>query len=121
MVATLVYDAECGFCRWSLAWLLRRLPMRPRVRAARTLAPGEFGISADQAARSAWWVDSSGVYGGHEVFARWLRACGGLWALPGRVLTWPVVSPVCAGVYRLIAANRHRIPGPWARTCPVIR
>jgi predicted DCC family thiol-disulfide oxidoreductase YuxK len=23
---TLLYDADCGFCRWSVAWILRRVP-----------------------------------------------------------------------------------------------
>ncbi len=23
---TLLYDANCGFCRWSVAWILRRVP-----------------------------------------------------------------------------------------------
>ena len=58
------------------------------------------------------WVEIDGtIRSGHEAVAAALRSAGGVWALAGRVLLAPGISPIAAGAYRLVADNRHRLPG----------
>jgi predicted DCC family thiol-disulfide oxidoreductase YuxK len=54
------------------------------------------------------------VAGGARAVAGALRAAGGSWAVLGAVLSVPPVSWVAQGVYRVVAANRYRLPGGTA-------
>ncbi len=67
------------------------------------------------------WVPRTGhVVGGARAVAgaravtTALRAAGSGWALLGRLLQVPPVSTLAAAVYRLVAANRMRLPGGTA-------
>jgi predicted DCC family thiol-disulfide oxidoreductase YuxK len=123
--ATLVYDGDCGFCTWVALRGERLLP------ASVTAVPWQqadlpaLGLSVAAVERAVQWVSpGEPPAAGHRAIARWLMASGLPWSLAGRImLMWPV-SWLAAGVYRLVAANRHRIPGPWRRdgvTCGVTR
>lgn len=111
--ATLIYDGQCGLCRWALARISRRLPARPVLLASQSADLRAFGLTQHQADTAAWWVDSSGAHGGHLVLARWLRASGFPRSPLGRLLTIPPVSLLAAAAYRWIARNRGRLRGPW--------
>lgn len=111
--ATLIFDGQCGFCRWSLALIARWLPARPAFVASQSADLGALGLTQQQADTAAWWVDSAGAHGGHLVLARWLRASGFPWSPVGRLLTLAPVSLVAAATYRWIARNRSRLRGPW--------
>ncbi|NCZ92069.1 MAG: DUF393 domain-containing protein, partial [Actinobacteria bacterium] len=39
------------------------------------------------------------------------RSCRFPWSTIGRVIGWRVMSPLGSLVYRLVANNRHRLPG----------
>ncbi|WP_425556865.1 thiol-disulfide oxidoreductase DCC family protein [Kitasatospora saccharophila] len=118
--AILIYDGECGFCRWSLSQLARVMPSRPDFRAWQSIDLDQYGLSPQQTSVEAWWVDSTGAYGGHRAFGRWLAACGRPWSWLGSAMTCPPLSALTALGYRVIARHRHRIPGPWARKCTVL-
>ena len=89
------------------------------VRGGRTLgSPWQFsdlavlGTTAERAQREALWVGTDGtVYGGAAAFAEWLKFRGGPYAVAGSVMDLPVVRALAAAVYRVIAKNRHRMPG----------
>jgi predicted DCC family thiol-disulfide oxidoreductase YuxK len=55
---TVLYDADCGFCRWSLAWLLQRdheqrlVPVAIQSKAGQTLLEAA-GVPEDQRLREA--------------------------------------------------------------------
>ena len=58
------------------------------------------------------WVEIDGtIRSGHEAIAAALGSAGGIWALAGRALLLPGISPIAASAYRLIADNRQRLPG----------
>jgi predicted DCC family thiol-disulfide oxidoreductase YuxK len=108
----LLYDGDCAFCT-SCARLAER-----RFRPDAEIVPWQFadlaelGVSAEQASDAVQWVDAAGgVRSGHAAVAAMLGSCGPLARLAGRALVAPGVSPVAARAYRLIAANRHRLPG----------
>ena len=88
-----------------------------RGRIAR-LVPWQFtdlaalGTTAERAQREALWVASDGtIYGGAAAFAEWLKFRGGAYGVVGRGINLPVIRALAAVVYRVIAKNRHRMPG----------
>lgn len=108
----LLYDGDCAFCT-TCAQLVER-----RFRPDAEIVPWQFadlvaiGVSAEQASEAVQWVGTDGaVRAGHEAVAAMLDSCGPLARLAGRILVAPGVSAIAAWAYRLIAANRHRLPG----------
>ena len=114
-VPWLIFDGDCAFCTSSAHWLARRLPSAGAERPAHRLAVHRSGCAwhnrgAHQ--REALWVSTDGtIYGGAAAFAEWLKFRGGAYGIVGRVIDLPVIRALAAAVYRVIAKNRHRMPG----------
>lgn len=111
----LVFDGDCGFCTTSVRFAERYV--RPRC----AITPWQFtdlealGVPQERAAYEVLWVTPAGtVYGGAQAVAKALMSAGRPWPVLGAVLTLPLVRVVAHGVYRLIADNRHRLPGGTA-------
>ena len=69
-------------------------------------------MTEEQAADAVRWVEVEGtVRSGHEAIAAALSSAGGVWRIIGRMLLLPGISWVAARAYRLVADNRHRLPG----------
>ena len=117
--ATVIYDADCGFCRWSLAKLLRwdrRHALRPvalQDPEARTLLPG---MSEEERLASWHLVDATGA----------VRSAGA--GFPGLLRLLPGGAPLAALAaraprlsargYRFVADHRGglgRLVGARAR------
>ncbi|WP_377268279.1 thiol-disulfide oxidoreductase DCC family protein [Peterkaempfera sp. SMS 1(5)a] len=120
----LVYDGDCAFCSSCVRFAGKRLtdPAAPGWDATpfqfvdlAGLDAGAGGrglVSVGRAEQEVLWVTPSGqVYGGAQAVARLLMRAGGAWAVAGAVMVPPPVRWIAAGVYRLIARNRHRMPG----------
>jgi predicted DCC family thiol-disulfide oxidoreductase YuxK len=135
----LVYDGDCAFCSGCVRQAERRLPHDgPRrgweavpfqfadLPALDAAAGGRGLVTADRAGREVLWVTPGGaVHGGAQAVARLLMRAGGVWSVLGAVLALPPVRWIAAGVYRLIAVNRQRMPGGTAacalpRTRPAV-
>ena len=57
------------------------------------------------------WVGRDGtVRSGHAAVAAALGTAGRGWRAVGRLLVAPGVAPIAARVYRIVAANRSRLP-----------
>ena len=111
----IVYDGDCGFCTWAVSLGTRWLAPVPVVPYQQAPLPS-LGLSlAEVSAAVQWVVPGSPPVAGHRAIAAWLLASGFPWSVAGRVLLLPVVSPVAGWIYRVISANRGRIPGPWRR------
>ena len=108
----LVYDGDCAFCTSSARLLARIAPAAEMVAWQQTDLDA-LGLTEEAASAAVQWVDVGGtVRTGHKAIAAALRSgTGGAWALAGRALLAPGISPIAAAAYRLIAANRHRLPG----------
>lgn len=107
---TLIYDGDCDFCKRCANWLAARLPAGVSILASQEADLAAVGLSEQQAADAAWWIDAEGTrHRGHRAIAESLRACGGSWARLGGLLILPGVSFLAAVVYELIARNRHRL------------
>lgn len=107
---TLIYDGGCDFCGRCADWIATRLPAGAAVVESRHTDLAALGLSEQQAADAAWWIDTDGTHHrGHRAIAEALRACGGSWSRLGRLLILPGVSLLAAAVYELVARNRHRL------------
>lgn len=111
----LVYDGDCAFCTSSVRFAERRL--RPRCEAT----PWQFadlarlGVDRRRAEHEVLWVTPAGsVYGGAQAVARLLMSARGGWPVVGALLTLPPMRWAAHAAYRLIARNRHRLPGGTA-------
>lgn len=118
-VTYLIYDADCGFCTHSIAWISHRLRFEFRAVSYQSTDLRLVGLSEQDAQHKAWFIDEQGnAAGGHLAFA-------GLFAhepYPWPVVAWALRTPPMSWAarlgYTLIARNRHRIP--WG-TCTVHR
>jgi predicted DCC family thiol-disulfide oxidoreductase YuxK len=107
----LVYDGDCAFCT-SSARLLGTIGPKAEIVAWQQTDLEQLGLSEEAASAAVQWVDVDGtVRSGHEAVAAALRGAGGVWSLAGQILLAPGISPIAAAAYRLIANNRHRLPG----------
>jgi len=109
----LIFDGDCGFCSTCVRVAQRLLPGHVRaVPWQRVPDLAAYGLTAEEAAASLQWIDSSGsLASGHEAVAQLLINAGGAWAVLGRILLLPLVRDAAAGVYRLVARHRHQFPG----------
>lgn len=106
----LVYDGDCGFCTSSVR-LLGRLPVEADVVAFQFADLGALGTTASRAEREVLWIEESVVYGGARAVARLFACAGGRWRTLGLIAGVPPLSWLARGVYALVSANRHRLPG----------
>ncbi|MFW3170385.1 thiol-disulfide oxidoreductase DCC family protein [Geodermatophilus sp. CPCC 206100] len=108
----LVYDGDCGFCTRTAGFARRLLGADAEVVAWQAADLAGLGVTAARARHEVLWVPRPGAaLGGARAVAAALRAAGGWWALLGGVLALPPVSWLAAGCYRVVAANRTRLPG----------
>jgi len=108
----LVYDGDCGFCTTSARFLERRIRPEAEIIAWQLADLAQLGLTEEQAADAVRWVEADGtVRSGHAAIAGALGAAGRIWRVAGRLLLLPGISWVAAKVYRLVAANRYRLPG----------
>lgn len=107
----LVYDGDCAFCT-RCADLARRIAPDAEIVAWQLTDLAELGLTEGQAADAVQWVQVDGAaYSGHEAIAAMLNTAGGFWRMIGRVMLLPGISWMAARAYRLVADNRHRLPG----------
>jgi predicted DCC family thiol-disulfide oxidoreductase YuxK len=112
----LIFDGDCAFCTATATWLARRLRRKdgPNVDvvAWQFIDLNALGTTPSRAQQEALWVAPDGtISGGAEAFAAWLRFRGGPYGLAGHAMSMPGFRRLAAAVYRLIAKNRHRMPG----------
>jgi len=108
----LIFDGDCAFCTTSARWFERRLGGGVAVEPWQFTDLAAYGTTAERAQYEVLWVDAAGrIHGGAQGFARWLIHSGGAWRVLGRVIAIRPVRWLAAGVYRLIANNREKLPG----------
>jgi predicted DCC family thiol-disulfide oxidoreductase YuxK len=107
----LVFDGDCAFCT-TCARLLGRIGPQAEIVAWQLTDLAALGLTDEQAAAAVQWVEPGGtVRSGHEAIAAALTTAGGIWRPIGRLIGLPGISWLAARIYRLVAANRHRLPG----------
>jgi len=109
--AVLVYDGDCGVCTRAVRFIERRIPAKAEIVAFQFADLGTLGTTAARAEYELQWVEDGRVYGGAQAVAKLLIDAGGGWRPLGLIARIPPFRWVAHGVYRLIADNRHRLPG----------
>lgn len=113
MAATCIYDGDCGFCSRCVAWASRRSDVRFEPFQRTDLAT--IGITEEAAATAVHFVGADGhVVRGGAAVAAVLRECRGAWPLLGMAMRVPGIRSIAEVAYRIVARNRHRLPGPAA-------
>ncbi|MFI6453301.1 thiol-disulfide oxidoreductase DCC family protein [Streptosporangium amethystogenes] len=107
----LIFDGDCGFCTTSVRFAERRIGVRALVVPWQFTDLPALGVTRERAEREVLWVQDREVYGGAQAVARLLSAAGLPWSPLGFALRVPPVRWAAQGLYRLIAGNRHRLPG----------
>ncbi|MFI9466322.1 thiol-disulfide oxidoreductase DCC family protein [Streptomyces sp. NPDC052492] len=109
----LLFDGDCGFCSRTIEVVQRAV--RPRVQ----FVPWQHAdltalkVTEDRANREVIWISPVGgkVYGGQRALSAVLMSGRKRWWWLGFVLRMPPVNWMARGVYRVVAKNRHRLPG----------
>ena len=111
-VPTLVFDGDCAFCTSAVGLARRVLPDHVTVVAWQFADLAALGTTAERAQQEVLWVDADGtVSGGAAAVARLLRTAGPPLSVVGWLISVPPLRWAAPPVYRLVAANRHRLPG----------
>lgn len=132
--ATFYFDGDCGFCQWA-AEKLKKLttdgldiapaypvadPWTPATVAQHIETHAVYQRSVVKAFSTGSGTAAADLFLGHKGIGQCLIDYG---ANPcvraaGRVLVVPLLSPLFAGMYRLVALNRHRLgPLVGAQAC----
>jgi predicted DCC family thiol-disulfide oxidoreductase YuxK len=114
----LVYDGDCGICTKAVRLIGDKAEgRRLRVPADADIVASQFadlealGATAERAEYELLWIEDGRVYGGAQAVAKLLIDAGGLWRPLGLIGRVPPFRWVAHGMYRLVANNRHRLPG----------
>jgi predicted DCC family thiol-disulfide oxidoreductase YuxK len=108
----IIYDGDCAFCELWITRLQRGLRVVPPALPSTSVDLDRLGLTPDDVARFAWLITPGRhVAGGailRELLIRQprinLRFLGHLLGL------WPI-PVITEAVYRIVARNRHRLPG----------
>lgn len=120
----LVYDGDCAFCTTSVRWLERTLPGSFEPVPYQWADLPALALTEEQCHERVRWVGdvarpaATGRSGAHAVGALLVRGgtqrggpVGAAARLLGLLASVPPTSWAAEGVYRVVAANRHRLPG----------
>jgi predicted DCC family thiol-disulfide oxidoreductase YuxK len=108
-----IYDGDCGFCSRCVDWASRRSEVKFVPFQRTDLAT--YGVTEEAAAEAVHFVGDDGrVVRGAAAVAAVFSTCGGGWPLVGKAMRLPGIRGLAEIVYRLIARNRYRLPGPAA-------
>ncbi|OXM68436.1 thiol-disulfide oxidoreductase DCC family protein [Amycolatopsis vastitatis] len=109
----LVFDGDCGFCTRSVLWLFARAAPAAEAIRYQQLDLAAYGTTVARARYEVLWFPLAGpVCGGPAALARLLRTSRKTgWRLAGRALGAVPLRWAAGPVYRLVARNRHRMPG----------
>lgn len=108
----LVFDGDCAVCTSVARWAERHLGGRADVAPWQRLDLAPLGLTEADVATAMYWVDGTGrTWRGHLGTGRMLQAFGGAWRPLGWLARTPPTSWLAGPLYRLVAANRHRLPG----------
>lgn len=109
---TLIFDGDCGFCTRCVTWGLRKLTAFPNPLPFQAIDPASYGLSNKDVRKSVWLIAGNTVLSGARAVAWILKGQKNVfWRLLGRFIDWCPIRPIAALGYRLVAINRHRLPG----------
>jgi predicted DCC family thiol-disulfide oxidoreductase YuxK len=113
-----LYDGDCAFCSSCARFIERHIPTSAEVTPWQFADLEALGVSQDDAEAAVQWIDPRAERpvsaAGPAAIARLLVDAGSYWRTLGRLLERRPVRWIAGLAYRLIARNRHRLPGGTA-------
>lgn len=118
-----MFDGDCAFCQRVLRLAERTVPSLPPVVDGMRGDLQPLGLDRDDATRSVWLVMRDGdrvvhFEGADAVGEVLRRQPSAAHRFAGHLLGIPPIATAAQAGYRVIAANRHRLPG-GAAACDV--
>jgi predicted DCC family thiol-disulfide oxidoreductase YuxK len=107
----LLFDGDCGFCSASASRLTRWSRGGLAVEPWQLTDIGALGITPEQCMQAVLFVDGDHRSSGGAAIADALGHCRQPWRAIGAVIGWRALAWLTEGAYRVVAANRHRLPG----------
>lgn len=114
MRTTFLYDGDCAFCTTSANFLEKHVRTEAKVVPWQWSDLEALGVTQAQAEDAVQWIEPGFRRAGPDAIAVLLRRAQWYWKPVGRVLSLRPVSWLAWPVYRLVARNRHRLPGGTA-------
>lgn len=117
-----IYDADCGFCTAAVK-RFRKLFPKVEFTASREVNLSDFGLTQEDADQRVYLIVPSAhsftTYGGGRAVTGLLSSWGRGGKVAAKLLSFfPFRVPI-EGIYRLVARNRHALPG-GDTTCGVV-
>jgi predicted DCC family thiol-disulfide oxidoreductase YuxK len=110
-----LYDGDCAFCTSCARFVERRIPTTAEVVPWQWVDLDALGVSQAEAEEAVIWIPPSGpTAAGPIAIARLLIDAGSYWRPLGGLLIVPPMRWLAWPMYRLVARNRHRMPGGTA-------
>ncbi len=111
----LVYDGSCGLCTRAMMWLARHTATDTIAFLASqeldTTQLADLGLTRDQVNTSVWWIVGDSCLSGHAAIGAALASSRSRWRYLGRLIDVVPFRLIAPSAYRLIARNRHLLPG----------
>ncbi|THV38539.1 thiol-disulfide oxidoreductase DCC family protein [Glycomyces buryatensis] len=106
-----LYDGDCAFCSTSAEFIERRVRNDADVKPWQWMDLDALGVTQQDAEDAVMWIEPGFVKSGPDAIAVLLRRAQWYWKPLGWIASLKPVSWAAWPVYRLIARNRHRLPG----------
>jgi predicted DCC family thiol-disulfide oxidoreductase YuxK len=109
-----LWDQDCSFCSRAAAYASEHFVVE--ATPYQWVDVTAYGLTPEQCGEALQVVDrrTGRVFAGSDAVAQVMRTRHGAWAVLGRVGGSAVVRPIAQPAYRLVARNRHRLPGGTA-------
>lgn len=113
-----LYDGDCAFCTSCARFIQRHIPTSADVIPWQLADLEALCVPQADAEASVQWIDREprgpARAAGPAAIARLLVDAGSYWRALGRFLGMRPIRWVAGPAYRLVARNRHRLPGGTA-------
>lgn len=115
----LLYDGDCGFCSTSIRWVQKNIRPKSEITPWQWADLKQLGTTKKRVMYEAIWIEPNGkIYGGAQAVALILMNAGWFWYPFGILLRIPPFRWLGHWIYRLVAINRHKLPGGTPTCAP---
>jgi len=107
----LIFDGDCGFCTKTARLFGDFAGDAAEVAPWQALNLDDYGLTKQDCATAAFWVQDGVAYRAVDGFAKGLQVCKQPWPVVGKIMSVPPVSWVAKAIYPIVAKYRYRLPG----------
>ena len=109
VVAMLIFDGDCAFCRCSARFLERKVRPRASIVAYQHADLAALSLSSEACREAVQWVNGDVRRSGARAVSSVLRTGRAPWRMLGILIDLYPVRPLATFVYGLVARNRSRL------------